>query len=261
MADSWNCIYAFTFSNLKVHCQTGGGLSSAAIEEACFRCATARVRGQIDSDLKYNDSVGQIPDKARLLEFGNTEAAPLERSMKRAMSLAGGGAAGVRCFEHFVSGGARHQPYLWHGPGSSLSNLAAASPELGALRAKIAASVRQQRRARLRPLFFKKFSHIVLRDRFAPLSVAIGGTKGLRVFVASERSEWESHSCLTMASEQMLRLRLRVQFCDHFGVDRTDLYTPGLGAFWILQHSTGDGSKYRPFVNILGIEETLDVPL
>ncbi len=40
--------------------------------------------------------------------------------------------------------------------------------------------------------------------------------------------------------------RIRFDIRDDFGVDDSDLYSPSLTAFWILQH---ERSGYRPFVN------------
>jgi len=77
-----------------------------------------------------------------------------------------------------------------------------------------------------------------------PLGACIGGTKANRVYVRN-----------LVETPEKVCLDLRIEGWDHFGVDTTDTYTPGLVAFWLLQHNrTG---PQRPFANLLVLEERL----
>ena len=49
---------------------------------------------------------------------------------------------------------------------------------------------------------------------------------------------------------------MRFVICDNFGVDETDLYSPGLLGFWVLQHERS-ATKYKPFVNQLDLSVTI----
>ena len=48
---------------------------------------------------------------------------------------------------------------------------------------------------------------------------------------------------------------LRFLICDDFGVDESDLYAPGLFAFWVLQHERS-ATHYAPFINELDLAVT-----
>ena len=49
---------------------------------------------------------------------------------------------------------------------------------------------------------------------------------------------------------------LRFVICDDFGVDESDLYAPGLFAFWVLQHERSR-TRYAPFINELDLPVTV----
>lgn len=51
-------------------------------------------------------------------------------------------------------------------------------------------------------------------------------------------------------------MTLRFTICDNFGVDESDLYTPGLISFWELQHERTP-SAYVPFINEIIVEPTI----
>jgi hypothetical protein len=48
-------------------------------------------------------------------------------------------------------------------------------------------------------------------------------------------------------------IELQYLICDDFGVDTADIYTPGLAAFWVLQHRR---SGNVPFINELDLAAT-----
>jgi hypothetical protein len=77
------------------------------------------------------------------------------------------------------------------------------------------------------------------------LKAAIGGTQGLEVFVTSFSLPPGGNT---------YSLTLQFVICDDFGVDESDLYSPGLISFWILQH---ERFGYRPFVNEIIVEDTV----
>jgi hypothetical protein len=72
----------------------------------------------------------------------------------------------------------------------------------------------------------------------------IGGTQGLRVLI--------THFTVTPGS-RTYDIGLQYLICDDFGVDTSDLYSPGLAAFWVLQHRR---CGHRPFINELDLPAT-----
>jgi len=76
------------------------------------------------------------------------------------------------------------------------------------------------------------------------LSAVIGGAKGNKYFIRNLE-----YDVLNIG----YKLDLRVEICDHFGVDESDLYSPGLCAFWMLQHAIP--GVQSPFVNVVRIDE------
>lgn len=76
------------------------------------------------------------------------------------------------------------------------------------------------------------------------LAAVIGGAKGSKYFVRNL-----DHDPL----KKGYTFDLRVEICDHFGVDESDLYSPGLCAFWMLQHAIP--GVQSPFVNVVRIDE------
>lgn len=76
------------------------------------------------------------------------------------------------------------------------------------------------------------------------LIAVIGGAKGNKFFIRN------------LASDPLIKgykFDLRIEICDHFGVDQSDLYSPGLCAFWMLQHAIP--GLQSPFVNVIRIDQ------
>jgi peptidoglycan hydrolase-like protein with peptidoglycan-binding domain len=72
----------------------------------------------------------------------------------------------------------------------------------------------------------------------------IGGTQGLVIRITNFSVNPGSRS---------YDIGLQYLICDDFGVDTADLYSPGLAAFWVLQHRR---SGYVPFINELDLPMT-----
>lgn len=81
-------------------------------------------------------------------------------------------------------------------------------------------------------------------DGFA-LKGIIGGTQGLRIRLTSFTFN---------ATTGRYYMGVQYLICDDFGVDTSDLYSPGLAAFWVLQHRR---SGNLPFINELDLPRTL----
>ncbi len=73
------------------------------------------------------------------------------------------------------------------------------------------------------------------------LKAIIGGTQGRTVSLVE---------LVINPATRKYDMKLRYEILDDFGVDTSDLYTPGLIAFWVLQH---ERSGYVPFVNIIDL--------
>lgn len=69
----------------------------------------------------------------------------------------------------------------------------------------------------------------------------IGGTQG--------RNVWLNALSIDTATRKYT-MQLRYVIFDDFGVDESDLYSPGLIAFWLLQH---ERKGYVPFMNIIDL--------
>jgi hypothetical protein len=69
----------------------------------------------------------------------------------------------------------------------------------------------------------------------------IGGTQGISVYL---------DSFSVSPSTRLYTMDLRYVVCDDFGVDTSDLYSPALISFWVLQH---ERTGYRPFKNIIDL--------
>jgi hypothetical protein len=78
------------------------------------------------------------------------------------------------------------------------------------------------------------------------LKAVIGGTQGLEVFALAFTADPATRS---------YTIRLRFVICDDFGVDASDLYSPGLISFWVLQH---ERRGFRPYIHELVVESPIN---
>lgn len=162
-----------------------------------------------------------------------------------------GRSAGVAAFTHFVAGSGAP---VTHGPASTLGALALVAPSFLATVAAVRTNIESQLAAQASsgaldpcalsvtpPATFFSFSD------GAPLKAVIGGTQG---------EELTATSFSGSISTRTYSIGLRFVICDHFGVDESDLYAPGLFGFWVLQHERNP-ALYTPFVNTLDLPVTL----
>ncbi len=153
---------------------------------------------------------------------------------------------------------------LSHAPGSPLSTEVAASPTFAAAEAAAETEVQAQvlamagachidwRTLSLLPVpGLPGLNFNILAGDTLQLNAVLGGTQGLEVFI---------RDFLVPPGGRTYTAVLRFEICDDFGVDDTDLDpttghgSPGLFAFWVLQH---ERAGQQPFVNFVEV----DVPI
>lgn len=182
----------------------------------------------------------------------------LEFQLRAELRAAGGGTVGDRMVTRFMQGTGGT---LVHGTGSPLAGMAsisahftpAVTQSLGEVKARLAtqtAGPRIQFDLEMRTvpwLAFPITNAIPWRAAHErTLAAAIGGTKGFKVFVRNLQVN---------TSARTFSATFRFEICDHFGVDETDLYSPGLFAFWKLQHARS--GPQAPFSNLIAVEVNL----
>ncbi|HEX7677097.1 MAG TPA: DUF4157 domain-containing protein, partial [Thermoanaerobaculia bacterium] len=162
-----------------------------------------------------------------------------------------GRGAGVDAFTRFVAGTGGTATL---GPTSSLGAMALRAPSFLATVATVQTAVETQLAAQaasgaLDPcgLAVAPPATFFSASDGLPLKAVIGGTQGEELFATSFSGS---------ASARTYSIGLRFVICDHFGVDESDLYAPGLFAFWVLQHERNP-ILYKPFVNELDLPVTV----
>jgi outer membrane protein OmpA-like peptidoglycan-associated protein len=162
-----------------------------------------------------------------------------------------GGSEGLRMVRHFSGGtGTR----LTHDDTSTLGAEALSSGTFSRLHRSVVQAIQQQL-ATMETTGVIDCNSVALSSGSVPavsfgfsdslaLKGIIGGTQGLRIRL--------THFTVTPGSRSY-DIGLQYLICDDFGVDTSDLYSPGLAAFWVLQHRR---SGYRPFVNELDLSKT-----
>jgi hypothetical protein len=253
---SWVCIGA---QGIAGGCNAGGA-AGCQPGGACGANATA-------SDMLHHDYVNRTPPPRVIaydgfLRISNPTAhalmntmAGLELTLRSELAAAGGGQIGNQMVTRFMTGTGGT---LLHGPNSAVSRMAAASarfpPVLGQIKTEIKARLATQGGAALPqydlevrnvPWIAFPISNAVpwQAPHERTMAAAIGGTKGLRVFAKALQVN---------QGPRNFSVTLRIEICDHFGVDESDLYSPGLFAFWKLQHDRP--GPQRPFANLIVIE-------
>jgi outer membrane protein OmpA-like peptidoglycan-associated protein len=168
--------------------------------------------------------------------------------------LALAGSAGHAAYSHFASGAGGT---VTHGPTSILGAMALVSPEFLRTVATVQRAIETQLAAQAPsgaldpcalsvappPTFFAS------RHLYYPgaLKSVIGGTQGETLFATAFSGSIPTRTYM---------ITLRFLICDDFGVDESDLYAPGLFAFWVLQHERS-ATRYSPFVNELDLPITV----
>ncbi len=253
---NWRCVRA-------VSMQGGCAVPDCPIGRVCGEGARA-------ADLQHHDYIDReaparvrIHDAAQRVALGagfeavNTVPA-LAAILRAELAAAGGGAIATRMVDRFLRGTGG---VVTHDDASPLGGFARRSGNVpaylaavqGALARKIASQAATARSSfDLAPgdLPWVEFPLLhaapgMPAEERASAAV-IGGTKGNKVFLRN----------LTVnRTTRAWRVEARIEICDHFGVDETDLYSPGLVAFWKLQHARrGD---QRPFVNLIVLNQAL----
>lgn len=166
-----------------------------------------------------------------------------------------------------LSGGAGHDAFIrfatgtggtkTHNKYSMLGALALGSPEIKSTVASVKSIIESQLVAQaasgtLNPcvlLVKPPATHFASKKFYYPgaLKSIVGGTHGEKLFATGFTGDIPSRS---------YTIDLRFLICDNFGVDESDLYAPGLFAFWVLQHERS-ASRYAPFINQLDLPVTV----
>jgi outer membrane protein OmpA-like peptidoglycan-associated protein len=163
------------------------------------------------------------------------------------------GLEGHAAFTHFAGGSGSmvtHAAGGLLGAGSTLGSLALASGSFTATVAAVKTDIESQLAAQassgtLNPCALSVTppqTHFGVSDGM-PLKAVIGGTQEEEIF------------CTGFTGSPSLRtysIDLRFDIRDDFGVDESDLYAPGLFAFWVLQHERS-ATAYAPFINQLDL--------
>jgi outer membrane protein OmpA-like peptidoglycan-associated protein len=175
----------------------------------------------------------------------------LEYVMLRELAVLAG-AEGAAAEAHFTAGGGAKRTL---GPGTTLGALAAASPSFAAALTVVDSAVQSQIAAQAATGTID-CSRLTMPPSALPaigftfsdgstLKAVIGGTQGLEVDILS---------FIVDPVSRTYTIQFRFLICDDFGVDESDLYSPSLIAFWVLQH---ERSGYRPYVHELVVEPTV----
>ncbi|MEM9007835.1 MAG: DUF4157 domain-containing protein [Cyanobacteria bacterium P01_F01_bin.86] len=174
--------------------------------------------------------------------------------LRNRMRLELGGLAGTEGFRmvsHFASGTGTQ---LTHGSSSTLGRDALSSGTVSRLNRDVTQEIERQL-ASMDALGVIDCNAITLPTAAVPsvsfgfsdgfaLKGIIGGTQGLRIRI--------THFSVTPGTRHY-QIGLQYLICDDFGVDTADLYSPGLIAFWVLQHRR---TGHRPFINELDLPMT-----
>jgi outer membrane protein OmpA-like peptidoglycan-associated protein len=177
--------------------------------------------------------------------------AECEADMHMELALLGAG-AGVAAFRRFRAGTGGIER---HGPTSTLGAMALASASFATTIAAVKTAIEAQLTAMaasgtLNPcglVVTPPPTHFGFGDGI-PLKAVIGGTQGETLDATAFRYD---------PATRTYTMELRFEICDDFGVDEADLYSPGLCAFWVLQHERS-ATLYAPFVNLLELPVTLN---
>jgi hypothetical protein len=161
------------------------------------------------------------------------------------------GADGHAAFSRFAAGTGGIET---HGSASTLGSMALGSGSFLATVARVKATIEAQLATQastgvLNPCALSvtpPATHFAFSDGTA-LKAVIGGTQGEQLLATGFTGSVPMRS---------YSIDLRFVICDDFGVDESDLYAPGLFAFWVLQHERS-ATLYTPFINQLDLPVTV----
>jgi outer membrane protein OmpA-like peptidoglycan-associated protein len=201
------------------------------------------------ADFRYFDFPAlSTSDQIKVYAFQRLSNASLEGIFRTELGALAG-AVGNRMITRFMSGAGGA---LRHGPGSTISTLATASGTI----ANAARSVQRDINSQLTGQAASgTVDYRLLHPRLPAISFgfrdgttlkgAIGGTQGLDLFIKDFNVPYCTRNYTAT---------LRFEICDDFGVDTSDLYSPGLISFWVLQHERGG---HQPFINEIILEKDI----
>jgi outer membrane protein OmpA-like peptidoglycan-associated protein len=159
------------------------------------------------------------------------------------------GAEGNRMITRFMTGTGGT---LGHGLGSIISTLATPSRTMASATRSVQSDIDSQltRQAAGGTVDYRLLHPGLPTISFGfrdgtTLKGAIGGTQGLDLFI----KDFNVPHCT-----RNYTATLRFDICDDFGVDTSDLYSPGLISFWVLQH---ERRGPQPFINEIIVEKTI----
>jgi outer membrane protein OmpA-like peptidoglycan-associated protein len=159
------------------------------------------------------------------------------------------GSIGLSMISRFLSGSGAT---FGHVTGSEISNLTSRSRTFGNVLRAIRTDIDRQLSIQARGCHI---DYRLLRPVLPPISfgfsdgttlkAAIGGTQGLDLFISNFN---------VPPGSRTYTATLHFNICDDFGVDESDLYSPGLISFWILQH---ERAGHQPFINEIVVEQQI----
>ena len=215
-----------------------------------------RQLGRDHADFRYSDfpKTGAANDVLLSSHRARDDAALLGEMLLVLKTLAG--EEGEKAVRHFVQGNGTK---LTHGPDSPLSRMASGSRQFLVNFLQVAMRIYERVRKLAAGGQAPDYSalrvevpatHWGLLDfpskaqdpEGTALKAILGGTQGEELYATSLRHD---------PFGRTYRLGLRWVIFDHFGVDTSDLYAPGLFPFYVLQH---ERRGYRPYVNEVVIE-------
>lgn len=207
------------------------------------------------SDFTYNDfpSLSGVGRYGRMLVWQADNLSTdfrLRNDMRTELGLLAG-SEGLRMVNHFASGSGTK---LTHGNTSTLGQDALSSGTFSRLHRSVVQDIERQLTGMATSGVIDCNNTALSGGRVpsvafdfsdsSALKGIIGGTQGLRIRI--------THFSVTPGTRSY-DIGIQYLICDDFGVDTSDLYSPGLAAFWVLQHRR---SGYRPFINELDLSVT-----
>lgn len=157
------------------------------------------------------------------------------------------GLAGVVAIANFLSGTGTT---VVHRAGSILITDMLASPVFTSAKASVQADIVRQvvTQAAAAAIDWRLISVTAPRLFFPPTSTGFGSGPLASVIGGTQGDEISIINFAVTPCMRNFTATLRFDICDDFGVDQADVRSPGLAAFWVLQHAR---PGHAPFINEL----------
>jgi hypothetical protein len=161
------------------------------------------------------------------------------------------GSEGLRMVDHFASGTGAP---LRHQNSSPIGRMAASSSSFITMRKAVETRLAAQLSAMAASGTIDCNALVLPSSAVPRLSFTFDDGSLLKAIIGGTQGRTVSLTALSIDhAKRKYRMTLRYEILDDFGVDTSDLYTPGLIAFWVLQH---ERSGYIPFKNIIDLTVT-----